>query len=110
VVADRGYARVRDFDAVPGNRADFVTRLGWRLVRLRNTDGTPIDPLGELPCDGCPCDRVVHVAPPLHLIIAPLPAEQQSIEAVLSIYRQRWQIELAFKRLKSLGDTNGDKS
>jgi hypothetical protein len=150
VVADRGYARVRDFNAVLADRADFVTRLGWRSVRLRNADGTPVDPLGELPCDGCPRERVVHVAgvaQPLRLIIAPLPpekaaaqrkkvarkaskkshrldprttqaagylmlltslpAERQSTEAVLSIYRQRWQIELGFKRLKSLGDIDG---
>jgi hypothetical protein len=31
-----------------------------------------------------------------------LPAEQFPAEAVLAVYRLRWQIELAFKRLKSL--------
>jgi hypothetical protein len=150
VVADRGYARVRDFNAVLADRADFVTRLGWRSVRLRNADGTPVDPLGDVPRDLCPRERVVYVAgvvPPLRLIIAPLPpekaaaqrkkvarkaskkshrldprttqaagylmlltslpADQQSTEAVLSIYRNRWQIELGFKRLKSLGDIDG---
>jgi hypothetical protein len=150
VVADRGYARVRDFQAVLADRADFVTRIGWRAVRLLDADGKPCDPLSELPRDGRPCERVVRVAgvaQPLRLIIAPLPPEkataqrkkvarkaskkshrldprttqaagylmlltslpaaQHSSEAVLSIYRNRWQIELGFKRLKSLGDIDG---
>src|SRR5271165_6422083 len=49
VVADRGYARVRDFQAVLADHADFVTRIGWRAVRLLDEDGKPVDPLGELP-------------------------------------------------------------
>lgn len=150
VVMDRGYARVRDFQAVLADQADFVTRIGWRSLRLFDADGQPVDPLAELPRDGKPCARAVQVAGmarALRLIIAPLPpekatqqrkkaarkagkqsrrldprttqaagylmlltslpAERQSTAAVLSIYRQRWQIELGFKRLKSLGDIDG---
>jgi hypothetical protein len=149
-VFDRGYARVRDFQAVLAEGADFVTRIGWRAVRLLDQDGNKLDPLGELPRDGRPCERAVRVAGvarPLRLIIAPLPPEKasqsrkkaarkaskksrrldprttqaagylmlltslpaarQNTAAVLSIYRQRWQIELGFKRLKSLGDIDG---
>src|SRR5271156_1963615 len=150
VVIDRGYARVRDFQAVLARSADFVTRIGWRAVRLLDQDGDKLDPLGALPRDGKPCERdvrVAGVARPLRLIIAPLPPEKasqsrkkaarkaskkshrldprttqaagylmlltslpagkQNTEAVLSIYRNRWQIELGFKRLKSLGDIDG---
>jgi hypothetical protein len=41
------------------------------------------------------------------MLLTSLPAAQHSSEAVLSIYRNRWQIELGFKRLKSLGDIDG---
>lgn len=36
------------------------------------------------------------------MLMTSLPAEQVSADQVLQIYRLRWQIELAFKRLKSL--------
>lgn len=36
------------------------------------------------------------------MLMTSLPAEQASADQVLQIYRLRWQIELAFKRLKSL--------
>ena len=36
------------------------------------------------------------------MILTSLPAEEWSTAAVLELYRSRWQIELAFKRLKSL--------
>lgn len=38
----------------------------------------------------------------LVMILTSLPAEDWSTAAVLELYRSRWQIELAFKRLKSL--------
>ena len=36
------------------------------------------------------------------MLLTSLPADQASAEQLLQIYRLRWQIELAFKRLKSL--------
>lgn len=38
------------------------------------------------------------------MLVTSLNAEEWSAERVLSLYRRRWQIELAFKRLKSLLD------
>jgi len=36
------------------------------------------------------------------VILCTVPAEEMSTKLVLEFYRARWQIELAFKRLKSL--------
>jgi hypothetical protein len=41
------------------------------------------------------------------MLLTSLTPAQQGTDAVLSIYRHRWQIELGFKRLKSLGDIDG---
>jgi hypothetical protein len=38
------------------------------------------------------------------MLITSLPAKQWPAERVLALYRRRWQVELAFKRLKSLLD------
>ena len=38
------------------------------------------------------------------VVLTTVPSDMLSDEAVLQWYRVRWQIELAFKRLKSLGD------
>ncbi len=40
------------------------------------------------------------------MLLTSLPAEQASTDQLLQIYRLRWQIELAFKRLKSLMGLN----
>ncbi len=40
------------------------------------------------------------------MLLTSLPAEQASIDHLLGVYRLRWQIELAFKRLKSLMGLN----
>lgn len=37
------------------------------------------------------------------MLLTSLPAERVSAEAVLACYRQRWQVEIGIKRLKSLG-------
>ncbi len=37
------------------------------------------------------------------LLLTSLPAERVSADAVLACYRQRWQVEIGIKRLKSLG-------
>lgn len=37
------------------------------------------------------------------MLVTSLPAARANAEQVLALYRMRWQIELAFKRLKSLG-------
>lgn len=149
LVQDRGYARVRNFTHARTEGADFITRIGWRSVRLFDASGERFDLLGAL-CDSGPevSEHAVRIGALQHgvaarLIIARKPpeatarqrqrlrrkasrkqqasdprsvraagflmlltslsAEQASAEEVVRLYRLRWQIELAFKRLKSLG-------
>lgn len=149
LVQDRGYARVRNFAHAQAKGADFITRIGWRSVRLFDPSGQSFDLIGALPETGEPV--VVHevrigtgrTAIPARLILARKPAdaverqhrrlrrkasrkgartdprtlkaagfmilltslgeERASAEDILRLYRLRWQVELAFKRLKSLG-------
>lgn len=146
VVQDRGFARVRDFRAVLAARADFITRVGWRSVRLLDRHGQAFDPLQNLPSGEKPREHRVFIAgvePELRLVIQCLPPEQaarqqkkrqrkaskqghqidprtttaagylmlltslpaatQPPAQVLAQYRNRWQVELGFKRLKTLG-------
>lgn len=147
VVQDRGYARVRDFQAVLAARADFITRIGWRSVRLLDRGGQVLDLLAHLPKGRKPCERTVWIGGldrPVRLIVQRLPPDQaarqqrkrarksssaghqidprttkaagylmlltslpaasQPVAQVLRQYRQRWQIELGFKRMKTLGN------
>jgi len=41
------------------------------------------------------------------MLVTSLPAERCPAAEVLSLYRSRWQVELGFKRLKSLGGADG---
>lgn len=146
VLQDRGYARVRDFNAVLAAGADFITRIGWRSLRLLDADGARLNIVQLLPQSDAPAEQTVHVeglAAPLRLVMQRMPPEQaerqrkrvarkankhgdaldprtsvaagyvmvvtsvsaqaQSAERILGMYRNRWQIELGFKRLKTLG-------
>lgn len=149
LVQDRGYARVRNFTHARANGADFITRIGWRSLKLYDPSGGSFDLLAALPESGA--EVVEHqvrigsgrAAVTARLIIARKPPEatlkqqarvhrkasrkgtrtdprtlrtagfmmlltslslaQASAEQVVRLYRMRWQVELAFKRLKSLG-------
>jgi hypothetical protein len=146
VVQDRGLARVRNFRAVLAENADFITRIGWRSVRLLDGNGDAIDVLQKLPAGDEPCEHGVWIAgmeAPVRLVVqrlpdeqaarqerkrarksrkqghqidprtskaagylmllTSLPAETQPTEQVLALYANRWQVELGFKRLKTLG-------
>ena len=146
LIADRGYARVRDFSAVLKAGDDFITRLGWRSVALHTPQGKRFDIVAHWPKGKKPVEyqvRVRGVDQPLRLVIQRLPddkaarnekrvvrrsarsghqidartrqaagylmvltslsAAEQSAARVLDLYRARWQIELSFKRLKTLG-------
>jgi hypothetical protein len=146
VIQDRGYARVRDFAAVLAAKSDFITRIGWRSLRLLNGEGQVIDVLTLLPADHQLCEHIVFVRGmdhPLRLVIQPVPpekaaqqrqrvgrkaskaghkidprttvaagymmlvtslsADRQSAADIVSLYRNRWQVELGFKRLKTIG-------
>lgn len=136
---------------------DFIVRVGWNALRLRDTAGDPFDLIATLRtwqtapghadqpqewavqalCDRARSPRLL----PLRLIILPLPPDKTAIRQkklrrtaskhqnkldprsllaagflilatslpdeipaaeICAAYRLRWQIELAFKRLKSL--------
>ena len=136
---------MRNFVAILGAGADFITRLGWRSLALRDAEGRPIALLALLP-EAELAEHTVYlrgIARPLRLVIArlppdkaarqrrraarksgkaghrmdprtataagylmlltSLPAAQQPADRIVALYRQRWQVELGFKRLKTLG-------
>jgi len=157
LIADRGYAKARELraclDAAGPQRRDFIVRVGWKALVLRDPDGQPfslIQHLQTISADAGPQEWAVQAVSgtsnnpkllPLRLIIVPLPpdrAEAQRLKLqrkaskrqsaldphsllaagflvlvtslpaeipaaeIAIVYRLRWQIELAFKRLKSL--------
>jgi hypothetical protein len=145
IVQDRGFARVRDFAAVLAAKADFITRIGWNALVLRDAQGQRLDPLHCVPPGDEPADHAVFIkglAAPLRLVIqripsekaepqrkrvarranrngnrldprtltaadylmvvTSLPAQAQPAERIIAMYRNRWQVELGFKRLKTL--------
>ena len=154
-IADRGFARLPGLlrfrrDSAQG--ADFIVRIGWNALSLRQPDGGAFNLIGHL--HGLPHDLQPHEVlvcarsgrlgepVPLRLVIqrkppdaaeaarkqqrqqatrqqkvlkpgslvaagyvvlaTSLPAEGYAAPDILAAYRLRWQIELAFKRLKSL--------
>jgi IS4 transposase len=149
MVQDRGYARVRNFAHAQANGADFITRIGWRSVRLFDLAEQSFDLLAALPASGAavvehkvrigaastgvaarliiarkPSEATERQQARLHrkasrkghktdprslqtagfmMLLTSLSAEQVAATDVVRLYRMRWQIELAFKRLKSLG-------
>src|SRR6185312_1751099 len=91
-IGDRNYARasvLQRFRAQSGGSADFIVRLGWNALQLTNPAGKPFDPRSLIAAD-------------FMILATSLPKTGYSARAVLAVYRLRWQIELAFKRLKSL--------
>jgi len=144
-IQDRGYARVRDFADILAAGGHFITRIGWRSLRLLGADRRAINVLALLPQDECPAEHTVYlkgITGPLRLVIQRVPPEKaerqrkrvsrkagkaghtldprtalaagylmlitslaceaQPAERIVSLYRHRWQIELAFKRLKTI--------
>jgi hypothetical protein len=80
IVADRGYARVRNFAHLQAVGSDFITRIGWRSVKLFDGQGQPFDPLAGLPPAGVEvAEHAVHIgraATPARLVIQRIPAEK----------------------------------
>ena len=146
MIQDRGYARVRDFQAVLDAGADFITRIGWRAVPLTDARGLAVDVVALLPAGADAVEHVVYaktIRTPLRLVMQRLPPEKTDAQLrrlrrraskqgnvldartlaaanhlilltslaperqpagnVLRMYRDRWQVELGFKRLKTLG-------
>jgi hypothetical protein len=70
--------------------AEAVERQHRRLRRKASKKGQKTDP------------RTIKAAG-FMMVVTSLPADQATAEEIIGLYRLRWQIELAFKRLKSLG-------
>jgi hypothetical protein len=154
LIADRGYAKANALlaclDQSGPHARDFIVRVGWQALVLRDLAGKPFDLIGQMRslAPGSPMQewavRVVSGSAssvPVRLIIVPLPADKAAAarkkcqrraskhqdkldprslvaagfmvlvtslpndipaEEICAVYRLRWQIELAFKRLKSL--------
>jgi len=155
LIADRGYAKAKELrsclDPTGPSGRDFIVRVGWKALALRDADGNRFSLIAHLrQRTAGPREWAVQAVVggrkqpsllPLRLIAVPLPPDQ--IEAVrrklkrtaskhqdtldprslvaagflvlvtslpaeipasevCAAYRMRWQIELAFKRLKSL--------
>lgn len=153
-IGDRCYARPEGLRHVRAEGGDFVVRIGWKSLRLRNPDGTALDLQAQLGhATNAPVDLQVQVVNGRKRSLPPIPArliiikkdsqvvpdsrkraqrssrrgghviQQATLKAadylilvtsldqaghsttqVAELYRLRWQIELAFKRLKSLLD------
>jgi hypothetical protein len=70
--------------------AEAVERQHQRLRRKASKKGEKTDP------------RTI-LAAGFMMLVTSLPADAATAEEIIGLYRLRWQIELAFKRLKSLG-------
>lgn len=151
-IADRVYARGVDLAAVTQAGADFIVRIGWNALRLRDRAGGTFDLFGMLAglregerrelAVTIALDRSERTLLPVRLValrksaaqaassrrraraharkqgraiqnntvraadyvllLTSLPSKRASAKVVLDLYRMRWQVELAFKRLKSL--------
>jgi Transposase DDE domain len=147
---DRGYARLRSFQAVLREGGDFIARIGWRQLVFHDAKKQRIDLMALLRRRRLRAGRCSEhavwlkgIERPLRLIIQPLPPEiaarqrarrartankkshkldprtaetagflmlvtslpvrGHSTRQVLDRYPDRWQVEIGFKRCKTLG-------
>lgn len=149
ILHDRGYGRAGNLAHASDRGAKFISRIGWRALKLVDARNEPFDMIAALPHSGPELVELpvalVHKARkiPMRLIIkrksdeaagherkrrqykarkngqvsdprtitaagfgiylTSLSPDEASAEDVVRLYTMRWQIELAFKRLKSLG-------
>ncbi len=156
-LADRGFAKAKDLCALLDAGADYVTRIGWRSLKLRQSDATAFNLIAALKAMPAAASLVSHevvveaggqtgggqsapravrllvarkppeaadqerrrigrntnkkqvspnpnslIAAGFVMILTSLPAQTVPAEEVMALYRLRWQVEIAFKRLKSL--------
>src|SRR5215467_12615075 len=104
-LTDRYYAKPRDLRPVIDAGADFIVRVGWNALRLLQADGKAFDLFAALAAQTEP-EGEVQVrsleAAEYVLLLTSLPADTFPPADILTLYRFRWQIEMAFKRFKSL--------
>jgi len=117
LIAGRGYARAKELRACaePGgaNPRDFIVRAGWKSLALRDPAGDPFDVIAHLEtlaAGSGPAEWAVQAVIdarrpddvlPIRLVVVSLPPDIPARE-IYAPYRLRRQIELAFKRMKSL--------
>lgn len=92
LIADRGYAKARELraclDASGPHQRDFIVRIGWKALVLRDPDGQPfslIQHLQNIPSNAGPQEWAVQAITgtsknpkllPLRLIVVPLPPDK----------------------------------
>jgi IS4 transposase len=92
LIADRGYAKARELraclDASGPQQRDFIVRVGWKALVLRDQDGKPfslIQHLQDMPIDAGLREWAVQAVTgsakqptllPMRLIVVPLPADK----------------------------------
>lgn len=147
LVVDRGYARAEQIRTALAAKCQFVGRIGWRSLSLRQAvseetfdlmehlpkGDAPIEHLVRLRGQKGPLRLVIEALPPeavaavekrvarresrsgkqmmdgtrkaagYLILLTTLPAETTPAKRVVGLYRSRWQVELGFKRLKTLG-------
>jgi hypothetical protein len=121
ILADAGYGYNRSFMHALESGADILIRFNFRTVTLMDELGDRVPYLDadeEIPATGC-VERIVFLPgweAPLRAIgfrndledpgwlLTSLNRKQLPTEQVRDLYRRRWQVELYFKRLKSLMD------
>jgi len=121
VLADAGYGHSKGLMSALHSGAHILVRFNFESLRLFGEDETKIwaeQADGCLPEEGPIefCAYLENWPAPLRVIggrnlegkavwlLTDLPAEELACEQARSLYSRRWQIELFFKRLKSLVD------
>src|SRR5216683_244978 len=98
-LGDRNYAKGEGLHHVVQGGADFVVRVSWNSLSLRTSSAQPFDlAKRRTRRSGKPDPRSL-IAAQYTIVATSLdePAGQ-----IFELYALRWQIEIAFKRLKSL--------
>ena len=121
VIADRGYGHSKGILSVLESSCSVLVRFEFESMRLHRPDGSRIRPIeAKALLDGRDCGEFEVRLPgwdqPLRALasrndegrivwlLTDLSAEQLSLGQARGIYSARWQVELFFKRLKSLLD------
>jgi hypothetical protein len=121
VLADRGYGHERGLMSALRSGARLLVRFQFESIRLLDDDGNRLNPASMaslIPEDGATSVPVFlqNWPAPLRAIgernpkgevvwlLTDLPFDELSDADARQLYRRRWQIELFFKRLKSLVD------
>src|SRR5579883_1900719 len=108
-LADRAYLQPDRIAKVLAAGGDVVVRGKWKGARWRDENGHVVDLVGLLrkarsdaQREGYTLSKATLEAADWVIIVTSLSPKEFSTEDILALYRLRWRIELAFKRLKSV--------